>query len=125
MSSLTLHKIKRRFPRVNLNLTAEIRTRFPDQNYDQFPVSIRSLNYGGLSFFSPVPFKVGMPVEITMYNFMDHIYFSAEITSIKNIAESATPNYKCGLKFTQLSDENRVKIHDIVNSYPANSNTEN
>jgi c-di-GMP-binding flagellar brake protein YcgR len=117
-----LQDFKRRYPRVKLPLPADFRILLPNKDIEQYSLNIKSLSYGGLSFISPVPLKVGTPVEMTIFNFMDQITFSAEVTWTKKVPESQTPNFKCGLKFAQISDENLVKIYHIVNSYLANPN---
>jgi hypothetical protein len=117
-----LQDYKRRYPRVKLPLPMDLRILLPNKEPDQYSLNIKSLGYGGLSFISPVPIKVGTSVEITIFNFMDEITFGAEVTWTKKTPESKKPNFNVGLKFTQISDENMVKIHQIVNSNLTNPN---
>jgi hypothetical protein len=117
-----LQDYKRRYPRVKLPLPADLRILLPNKDPEQYSLNIKSLGYGGLSFISPVTLKVGTPVEMTIFNFMDQITFGAEVTWTKKVPESKTPNFNVGLKFTQISDEDMVKIHHIVNSNLTNPN---
>lgn len=116
-----LQDYKRRYPRVKLPLPADFRILLPDRELEQYSLNIKSLSYGGLSFVSSVPLKVGTPVKMTLFNFMDQITFAAEVTWTKRVPESRTSDMNVGLKFTQISDENLVMVHHIVNSHLTHS----
>ena len=67
-------------------------------------------------FISPFPLNVGTRIEMTVYNFAVQIHFIAEIIWTQKVLEKPASRYKCGLVFSQISDDDLVQINRILNS---------
>lgn len=106
----------RRAPRVIAELPADFRILTPNNVIERYSLKIKSLSGGGISFLSPVPLTVGTEIEMTLYKLTVPITFTAEVTWTEKVGDFQTERFKCGLKFTQISDEDLADIYQIVTS---------
>lgn len=109
----------RRSPRVTAELPADfhILSRDNHKEVDRYSINIKTLSGGGLSFVSPVPLSVGTQIEMTLYDLTVQIIFTAEVTWIDNASDLKNKMFRCGLKFTHISDEDLAHIYRIVTNY--------
>jgi uncharacterized membrane protein len=112
----------RRHPRVNVELPADFRILLPNKDLDRHSQNIKSVSGGGLMFISPVPLTIGTRLEMTIYNFIVQINFIAEVIWIQKVLDAKPSQFKYGLMFSQISDENLVQISRILNSNIPNPN---
>lgn len=104
----------RRSPRIATELPADFRILLPNKDLERYSLKIKTLSGGGLSFLSPVPLSIGTQIEMMLYDLTVQIIFTAEVTWIENAPDPATKAFRCGLKFTHISDEDLAHIYRIV-----------
>jgi hypothetical protein len=113
----------KRSPRVIAELPADFRILMPNNDREQYSLKIKTLSGGGISFLSPVLLTVGTEIEMTLYKVTVPITFTAEVTWTEKLGDFQVERFKCGLKFTQISDEDLANIYQIVVSYLDNTNS--
>jgi len=104
----------RRSPRVIAELPADFQILSPNEDIERYSLNIKSLSGGGLSFLSPVPLPIGTEIEMTVNDLTGQITFNAEVTWTEKVGDFQNRKFKCGLKFTHISDEDLSKIYHIV-----------
>ena len=104
----------RRSPRIAAELPADFHILLPNKDLERYSLKIETLSGGGLSFLSPVPLSVGTQIEMTLFDLTVQIIFTAEVTWIDNPPDPNTKTFRCGLKFTHISDEDLAHIYRIV-----------
>jgi c-di-GMP-binding flagellar brake protein YcgR len=104
----------RRSPRIAAELPADFRILLPNKDLERYSLKIKTLSGGGLSFLSPLLLSVGTQIEMMLYDLTVQIIFTAEVTWIDNVLDSKTKAFRCGLKFTHISDEDLARIYRIV-----------
>lgn len=67
-------------------------------------------------FISPFPLNTGTEIEMTVYDLAMQIHFIAKVIWTEKVLDKPASRYKCGLVFTEISDENLVEINRILSS---------
>jgi hypothetical protein len=104
----------KRSQRINVEFPADFQIVWPKKNLKKIPLNIKSLSGGGVSIISPLPLSVGTQIEMTLYNFAVIITLTAEVIWVEKVKDSQGGKFKCGLTFTQISDEDLVHIYHFV-----------
>lgn len=110
-------------PRANIDIAAVIRIegdeeqRFALSVGNQFEVKLTGISITGVSLFSEYLLPKGLKVELEMegrlFGMSDPLIIKGEVRYCKQMEPS---KYKCGVKFTQLSEYYRQKISVFVAS---------
>ena len=107
----------RRYPRVNLELKADFRILLPQNEKDRFELQTKSLGGGGLMFLSPVKLSSGTRVEIRLFYYAHVIQFIAEVVWTEQLVGTETADFKCGLEYVKISQDDLLNIHQILENH--------
>ena len=108
----------RNYPRINVEIPVNFRILLSEKELEGLSQTIENLSAGGLMFASPVPLTIGTRLEMKFKGSTGQIIFTAQVTWTEPVFENQTSKFKCGLMFTEISDENMVQIYQILNNTP-------
>lgn len=106
--------IRRKYPRVDLELTAAFRVIGTERG--ELHILTKTLGGGGLMFISPVQLSVGDILEAVLFYLTLQIQFKTKVVWTEQQLENQISDFKCGLEYTEISDEDRSLIFNIVMS---------
>jgi hypothetical protein len=107
---------QRRFPRICQELPLSFRQLDPEKKEKWVSTRTKMLGGGGFSVISPVLLPLGTLLHAKISHYAREIEFTAEIVWAEEILIGEEIQAKCGLRFTQISQESLLLIHDIINN---------
>jgi hypothetical protein len=107
---------QRRFPRVCQELPLSFRQLNPGKNEKWVSTQTKMVGGGGFSVISPVSLPLGTLLHAKISHYAREIEFTAEIVWSEEVLIGEEIQAKCGLRFTQISQESLLSIHDIINN---------
>ena len=107
----------RRYPRVNLELKVDFRVLLHENEKDRISLNTISLGGGGLMFLSPNKLPTGTRLEMRLYHYAHVIKFIAEVAWTEHLVGTETSDFKCGLEFVKISQDDLLHIHHILETH--------
>ena len=105
----------RKHARINLELLAIFSVAGPNEKSSKKEsVLIRTLGGGGVMFLSPIPLKEGTLVDMTAFFEFSAIPFLAEVVWTEMNVERKQKEFRCGLKFRSIGDDDLLFIHHFL-----------
>jgi hypothetical protein len=105
---------RRRFRRLPVELKTDLRVLLPEMDQKRIHLHTCSLGGGGVMFTSPVFLKVGTLLQMRLFYYAHQIEFSAEVVWSGKGAGRKEAGFQCGVQFTQISQEDLLEIHQIL-----------
>ncbi|MBI1824199.1 MAG: PilZ domain-containing protein [Nitrospirae bacterium] len=107
---------KRKYPRVRQELPFSFRVVHPESEENWVSTKTNILGGGGISVISPVLLPVGALLHAKINHYARVIEFTAEIVWAEEVLIGESIQSRCGLRFTQISQDSLLSIHDIINN---------
>ncbi|MBI3352651.1 MAG: PilZ domain-containing protein [Nitrospirae bacterium] len=105
----------RKYPRINLELLAEFSVTAPaEEGSKKESALIKTLGGGGLMFVSPTPLEEGTIVDMNVFFEFSTIPFQAEVVWTEINVERKQKEFRCGLKFRSISDDDLLYIQHFL-----------
>lgn len=106
----------RRYPRIYQELPFSFRVLGPEREKEWILTKTKMLGGGGMSVTSPVLLPIGTVLHGKLKYYARVIEFTAEIVWVENVLAGESSQARYGLSFSQISQEDLLSIHDIINT---------
>jgi hypothetical protein len=105
----------RKYPRIYLELLAKFSVADPaEEGSKKESVLIKTLGGGGVMFVSPTPLEEGTIVDMNVFFEFSVIAFQAEVVWTEINVERKQKEFRCGLKFRSISDDDLLFIQHVL-----------
>jgi hypothetical protein len=105
----------RKHPRINLELLATFSVAAStEEDSKEESALIKTLGGGGVMFVSPTPLEEGTIVDMKVFFEFSTIPFQAEVVWTEINVERKQKEFRCGLKFRSISDDDLLYIQHFL-----------
>ncbi len=105
----------RKHPRINLELLATFSVAASTEDASKKESAlIKTLGGGGVMFVSPTPLEEGTIVDMKVFFEFSTVPFQAEVVWTEINVERKQKEFRCGLKFRSISDDDLLYIQHFL-----------
>lgn len=85
---------------------------------------VKTLGGGGLTFVHTAALSVGTELQMRLHYYTDEIDLIGRVVWINKVENERETEFKCGLKYTAISEDNLARINHILNIHLGNPDKE-